>query len=98
MVLQRFEALLRLKSPGKHEDAPRLALDMGRVSPKMIFDHYREIVTPEEAELYWHICPPAQARECRADGVSVLRLNFSLRACGLNLISQRCSANSAKFR
>ena len=46
----------------KHQDAPRLALDMGHISPKMIFDHYREIVTPEEAERYWQIFPPRAAQ------------------------------------
>jgi integrase len=45
----------------KHQDAPRLALDMGHVSPHMIFSNYREIVTPEEAERYWQIFPPAPA-------------------------------------
>jgi integrase len=45
----------------KHQDAPRLALDMGHVSPHMIFGHYREIVTPEEAERYWQIFPPTPA-------------------------------------
>ena len=45
----------------KHQDAPRLALDMGHVSPHMIFSNYREIVTPEEAERYWQIFPPTAA-------------------------------------
>ena len=45
----------------KHQDAPRLALDMGHVTPHMIFNHYREIVTPEEAERYWKIYPPGRA-------------------------------------
>ena len=63
MVSQNFEALLRLISPGKHQDAPRLALDMGHVGPHMIFNNYREIVTPEEAERYWQILPPAQQAE-----------------------------------
>jgi len=45
----------------KHQDAPRLALDMGHVTPHMIFNHYREIVTPEEAERYWNIFPPKPA-------------------------------------
>ncbi len=45
----------------KHQDAPRLALDMGHVSPALIFSNYREIVTPEEAERYWKIFPPATA-------------------------------------
>jgi integrase len=41
----------------KHQDAPRLALDMGHTTPRMIFDNYREVVTPEEATLYWDIRP-----------------------------------------
>jgi hypothetical protein len=32
---------------------------MGHVSPHIIFSNYREIVTPEEAERYWQIFPPA---------------------------------------
>jgi hypothetical protein len=34
---------------------------MGHVSPHLIFSNYREIVTPEEAERYWNIFPPAPA-------------------------------------
>jgi hypothetical protein len=34
---------------------------MGHVSPHTIFGHYREIVTPEEAERYWQILPTAAA-------------------------------------
>jgi integrase len=45
----------------KHQDAPRLALDMGHVNAQMIFSNYREIVTPEEAERFWKIFPPSQA-------------------------------------
>jgi integrase len=45
----------------KYQDAARLALDMGHSTTKMIFSNYREIVTPEEAERYWQIFPPAQA-------------------------------------
>jgi hypothetical protein len=41
----------------EHQDAPRLALDMGHVSPHMIFGRYREIATREEAERYWNIFP-----------------------------------------
>jgi integrase len=40
-----------------HQNAPALALEMGQTSPRMIFDHYREVVTPEEAEKYWAIRP-----------------------------------------
>jgi integrase len=41
----------------KHQNAPQLALDMGHTTPRMIFDNYREVVTPEEAERYWYIRP-----------------------------------------
>jgi integrase len=40
-----------------HQNAPALALEMGQTSPRMIFDHYREVVTREEAEKYWAIRP-----------------------------------------
>lgn len=45
----------------KHQNAPQLALDMGHTTPRMIFDNYREVVTPEEAERYWSICPKREA-------------------------------------
>jgi len=41
----------------KFQDAPRAALDLGHVSPHTVFNHYREVVTPEEAERYWNIFP-----------------------------------------
>jgi integrase len=41
----------------KFQNAPQLALDMGHTTPRMIFDNYREVVTPEEAERYWNIKP-----------------------------------------
>jgi integrase len=41
----------------KHQNAPQLALEMGHTTPRMIFDNYREVVTPEEAERYWNIRP-----------------------------------------
>ena len=45
----------------KYENAARLALDMGHTTTKLIFSNYRELVTPEEAERYFNIFPPAQA-------------------------------------
>jgi integrase len=45
----------------QHQNAPQLALDMGHTTPRMIFDSYREVVTPEEAEKYWSIRPKAEA-------------------------------------
>jgi integrase len=38
------------------KDAAKLALEMGN-SPAMIFKHYRELVKPKDAELYWAIRP-----------------------------------------
>jgi len=37
-------------------DVNALALEMGN-SPEMIFNHYRELVTPKDAERYWNIRP-----------------------------------------
>jgi integrase len=41
----------------KHQNAPQLALQMGHTTPRMIFDHYRELVTPAEADQFWNIRP-----------------------------------------
>jgi integrase len=38
-------------------DAAALALEMGHVSPHMVFTHYREVVPPEVAARYWEIRP-----------------------------------------
>jgi integrase len=38
-------------------DAAALALQMGHTSTSMIFEHYREVVKPKEAFLYWEIKP-----------------------------------------
>jgi integrase len=39
------------------QDAAALALEMGHGSTKMIFEHYRALVTPAAAESYWSIKP-----------------------------------------
>ena len=44
-----------------HQNAPQLALEMGHTTPRMIFDNYREIVTPAEADRFWNMFPPAPA-------------------------------------
>lgn len=41
----------------KFEDAGGLALQLGHTSTKLIFENYRELVRPEEAEAYWSIVP-----------------------------------------
>jgi integrase len=39
------------------KNAAELALEMGHTKQQMIFDHYRELVKPKEAERYWKIQP-----------------------------------------
>ena len=42
----------------KHHDATNTAHEMGhRGNPKMLFAHYRELVTPEAADAFWKIVP-----------------------------------------
>lgn len=41
----------------KFQDAAVLALQMGHTTTGMIFAHYREVVTPEDADAYWRIAP-----------------------------------------
>jgi len=40
-------------------DAAALALQMGHTNTSMIFQHYREVVKPKDAALYWEIIPSA---------------------------------------
>lgn len=40
-----------------HQNAAALALQMGHTSQNMVFSNYREVVTREDANEYWTICP-----------------------------------------
>jgi len=40
-----------------HQDAAKLALDMGHTGTQLIFSNYRELVHPEEAARFWKIRP-----------------------------------------
>lgn len=41
-----------------HENnAPALALDLGHSNTQLLFQHYREVVKPKDAALYWGISP-----------------------------------------
>jgi integrase len=40
-----------------HQNAPALALELGHTTTAMLFGHYREVVTPEDARAYWEIVP-----------------------------------------
>ena len=44
-------------------DTARVALECGN-SPDMIFQHYRELVTPDEAKAWFNIMPPAGYPKC----------------------------------
>jgi integrase len=39
------------------KDAPALSLELGHTTPQMVFQHYRELVRPSEAEKFWQIVP-----------------------------------------
>jgi integrase len=42
-------------------DAPRVAAELGHMSPQMLYSTYRELVLPIEAERYWKISPVLEA-------------------------------------
>ena len=44
------------------KDSAALALEMGHIDSGMIFEHYRELVRPKEAERYWSIRPAAREK------------------------------------
>jgi integrase len=43
------------------KDAAALALEMGHTDSGMIFEHYRQLVKPKDAERYWEDIRPAKA-------------------------------------
>jgi integrase len=44
----------------KFEDAAKLALELGHTNQDLLFRHYRELVTSEQAAKYWDIRPAVQ--------------------------------------
>jgi len=44
------------------QDAARVSLEMGN-SPQMIFQHYRELVKPKDADRYWQIKPSEDTKK-----------------------------------
>ena len=40
-----------------HEDAPRTALQMGHTRTDVLFNHYRDLVSREDAAAFWSIVP-----------------------------------------
>lgn len=46
----------------KFRDAKGLALEMGHTDSGMLFNHYRQLVRPKDAERYWNIRPTTTAK------------------------------------
>jgi len=44
-----------------HQDAAKTAAEMGLLDIATLYNHYRDLVTKEEAEKYWFIVPPTDA-------------------------------------
>jgi hypothetical protein len=44
------------------KDAARLALELDHTDQELLFRHYRELPTPEQAAKYWDIRPAAQTK------------------------------------
>jgi integrase len=42
-------------------DAPSTSLELGHQRPQTVFAHYRELVTPSQAERFWKIAPAVDA-------------------------------------
>jgi len=42
-----------------YQDAARTAAEMGHLDIAILYNHYRDLVTKEDAEKYWGIVPPA---------------------------------------
>jgi hypothetical protein len=43
-----------------HKNAAELSLELGHVNPHLVFRHYRELVTPQEAAQCWSIMPSTE--------------------------------------
>lgn len=42
----------------RYQDANRTASQLGHETTKMLFKHYRKLISPDDAEEYWNIYPP----------------------------------------
>ena len=40
------------------QDAPKIALELGHSDTAIVFQHYRQLVKPAEAKMFWSIRPP----------------------------------------
>jgi integrase len=44
-----------------HQDAAKTALELGHTESRTLFQHYRELVRPEDAQAFWQIFPEKDA-------------------------------------
>jgi integrase len=47
----------------RFNDAAALALELGHTSAHLVFQHYRQLVKPKQAECYWKIAPAPAGRK-----------------------------------
>ena len=47
----------------KFNDAAALALELGHTNSNLVFQHYRQLVKPKQAERYWEIAPAAPGKK-----------------------------------
>lgn len=52
------------------KDAAALALELGHTNAGLVFQHYREIVKPKEAEKYWNLVPTADVSSLKIVSLS----------------------------
>jgi hypothetical protein len=45
----------------RFENAAKLAIELGHTDQELLFRHYRELVTPQDAERYWNTFPARTA-------------------------------------
>jgi integrase len=47
----------------RFNDAAALALELGHTSAQLVFQHYRQLVKPKQAERYWKITPAVAGKK-----------------------------------
>jgi hypothetical protein len=57
MASKRFAPFVRQLPFGEIRGRSKLMLQLGHTTTRLIFEAYRELVTPEAAEHYWAIMP-----------------------------------------
>ena len=52
------------------KDAAALALEIGHTNSNLVFQHYRQLVRPKQAERYWKITPALASKKVIQFGIS----------------------------